>query len=164
MHSAEARDNSVRSGDFALGLVAKIGSCNRLFALQETTYPMQNKIWTCPQCNKQMPPKGAGGHIRKHNRSFDSLKKDWTRRIWLIEERGWKCERCGISEWMSDKVPLEMDHIDGNPGNNVRENLRMLCPNCHSQMPTHAWKNVGKHKGTKRQETMSKYPSYRTRA
>lgn len=63
--------------------------------------------------------------------------------------------------WMSQKIPLELDHIDGHPDHNLKENLRLLCPNCHSQTPTHAGKNVGNHKGTIRQTVMARYSSYR---
>jgi len=60
----------------------------------------------------------------------------------LIKERGYKCERCSISEWMGNPIILELDHIDGNNVNNLKENLRLLCPNCHSQTPTWRGRNV----------------------
>lgn len=47
-----------------------------------------------------------------------------------------KCELCGISKWRGNPLSVELDHIDGNPGNNKLENLQLLCPNCHSQTPT----------------------------
>ena len=43
-----------------------------------------------------------------------------------------KCEYCGLSEWMSQKIPLELHHIDFIHYNNSIENLQLLCSNCHS--------------------------------
>jgi len=52
-----------------------------------------------------------------------------------------KCEACNLSEWNNLPIPLELDHIDGNHFNNNFTNLRILCPNCHAQTPTHRSKN-----------------------
>jgi hypothetical protein len=59
-------------------------------------------------------------------------------RIRLIEEgyKEEKCELCNLTEWNNKKIPLELDHIDGNNSNHLLENLRILCPNCHAQTPT----------------------------
>jgi hypothetical protein len=46
------------------------------------------------------------------------------------------CESCGISSWQGKPISLELDHIDGVRMNNSLDNLRILCPNCHSQTPT----------------------------
>ncbi len=47
------------------------------------------------------------------------------------------CKECGVSKiWNSKPLVLEVDHIDGNWKNDRLENLRFLCPNCHSQQKT----------------------------
>jgi 5-methylcytosine-specific restriction endonuclease McrA len=46
------------------------------------------------------------------------------------------CEECGIKEWNGRRIIFELDHIDGNNKNNSFDNLKILCPNCHSQTPT----------------------------
>ena len=56
----------------------------------------------------------------------------------IKEER---CERCGLNEWLGEKLLMTLDHIDGNNRNNSLENLKILCPNCHSQTPTWCGKN-----------------------
>jgi len=52
------------------------------------------------------------------------------------------CEICGWAELSQDgRVPLELDHINGDHSDNRIENLRILCPNCHSLQPTHRGRN-----------------------
>lgn len=53
-----------------------------------------------------------------------------------------KCEICGWAEHASDgRLPLELDHINGEHSDNRFQNLRVLCPNCHSLQPTHRGAN-----------------------
>lgn len=59
---------------------------------------------------------------------------DWnTIKACLFKEREYRCECCGITEWNNKKIVLQVHHIDGNHNNNTRNNLQILCPNCHSQ-------------------------------
>lgn len=59
----------------------------------------------------------------------------------LIEERGHKCEKCNLSSWLNLPISLELHHIDGDKRNNTRENLELLCPNCHSYTDNYGSKN-----------------------
>lgn len=50
-----------------------------------------------------------------------------------------ECVECGLGpEWNSKPITLQLDHIDGDKFNNTKENLQILCPNCHTQTKTYA--------------------------
>lgn len=57
------------------------------------------------------------------------------------------CHMCKRKEWEYDgtlvPIPLELDHINGDPSNDFPSNLRLLCPNCHALTPTAKGKNKG---------------------
>jgi len=48
------------------------------------------------------------------------------------------CEKCGLSEWLGEPIPIELHHVDGNRFNFDLENLRILCPNCHAKEPNNS--------------------------
>ena len=54
-----------------------------------------------------------------------------------------ECYECGLVTWRDKPLALELDHTNGNKRDNRLENLRMLCPNCHSQTSTYAGRNKG---------------------
>ena len=53
----------------------------------------------------------------------------------------YKCAICGCIEWQGKTLSLELDHINGINNDNRLENLRFLCPNCHSQTTTYGSRN-----------------------
>ena len=56
-----------------------------------------------------------------------------------------KCAECGLGEeWNGQPISLHLDHINGAHNDHRIENLRILCPNCHSQTDTYCGKNAAK--------------------
>jgi len=66
-----------------------------------------------------------------------------TARKYLTETSGVRCEICGRTRWDGHEIPLVLDHIDGNPTNDVLTNLRMICGNCNMLLPTFGGGNKG---------------------
>jgi len=87
--------------------------------------------------------KGKGWNLdgKSHNRIDDIFINGKIRSGGILKKRiiknnliEYKCEKCKNNDvWMEEKIVLELDHIDGDKKNNTIENLRFLCPNCHSQ-------------------------------
>ena len=71
----------------------------------------------------------------KHNRSI------LRRHIIKNELIPYKCSICGLTTWNNKTISLELDHINGINNDNRLENLRFLCPNCHSQTTTYGSRN-----------------------
>ena len=76
---------------------------------------------------------------------------------YLISKYGNKCMECGWDKInpLTGNVPIELEHIDGNSGNNLLGNLSLLCPNCHSLTPTFRALNMGNGRHTR----MNRYKS-----
>ena len=78
------------------------------------------------------------------NSTFQSYKLK--KRLFSAGIKKPECEECGWAKQNSDGyLPLELDHINGDHYDNRLENLRILCPNCHSLKSNHRGRNIGKH-------------------
>lgn len=67
----------------------------------------------------------------------------------LINEKKLRnqCYECDLTSWCNKHIVLQLDHINGKHNDHRIENLRLLCPNCHSQTVNFAGRNKGKYSG-----------------
>jgi hypothetical protein len=73
-------------------------------------------------------------------------------RDYIARDQHHRCAICRLrAEWNGRPLSLVLDHVDGNPDNNRRDNLRLVCPNCDSQLPTYKSRNIGKGRHSRRQ-------------
>lgn len=116
----------------------------------------------CPGCiNKTPSPKRkycshkCSGQAKKYETKLriqmGQVSEPRTLRNYLIEMYGNKCQICGREEWEGKKIPLVLDHINGDSSINTTTNLRMICPNCDAQTPTYKARNKGNGRHWRRQ-------------
>ncbi len=101
---------------------------------------------SCPTCSASHTGEGRFCSRKCYDLSrrsgpFESV--GWElKRARVIDEQCGRCAACGLATWGGEPIPLQIDHEDGDNENDARENLRALCPNCHSVTPTWRGRNV----------------------
>ncbi|MEU4844333.1 HNH endonuclease [Streptomyces gilvosporeus] len=95
-----------------------------------------------PGTNAKRPEDVLVRHSSRHRIATKRLRRA-LREVGVPEH----CARCGVaSEWLGKPMTLELDHISGDWRDNLRENLRLLCPNCHAITST--WCRGGRRRST----------------
>jgi hypothetical protein len=135
-------------------------------------YTDEQVVQKCKEVNsmaellKALDLRIAGGNYNNMRKTLQRLNLDcshWTGSAWntgqrlkdwseynklsslkphLIKERGHQCEKCKITEWQGNPIPLEVEHSNGDRTDNRKENLELLCCNCHALTPTWRGRNA----------------------
>jgi hypothetical protein len=117
------------------------------------------------QCGKPKKPHNkycaacAGDYVYRRIKSVETAKTDEARKRLLIEQRGHRCEDCGLETWKQSPIPLELHHIDGDSDNNRGYNLQLLCRNCHALTDNHKRRNKS---GKRQLERRKRYANGQT--
>jgi len=111
---------------------------------------VRGKIYCNQKCKTEFTYKTNEELLLTGNYRYNKTKfaKDY-----LIEKRGYQCERCKNTEWLGEPIPLELEHKDGDSSNNKLENLELLCPNCHVFTPFYK----GRNKGNSKRQNRTRY-------
>ena len=141
--SAVKKSYSVRNVIKALGLIPAGGNysqINKFIKLYKIDIShFKGKGW-----NKGLSGIGIPRRTLEEILNIDTYFQSYKLKRRLIKEglKKQQCEECNWAKMSEDgRIPLELDHINGNSRDNRLENLRILCPNCHSLKPTHRGRN-----------------------
>ena len=112
----------------------KLDNRNKVFCDQTCKLEYYYKIYIEKWKNHEVDgTRGNHGQLSQHVRKY------------IFEKYNYKCTKCGWSKInpYTNRIPLEVEHIDGNWKNSFEENLDLLCPNCHSLTKTYRGANRG---------------------
>ena len=137
--------NAVRNADsfrqvfVNLGLKPDGGVRNEVKKRRISTEHFKGKGWSKDQkiTRKQVIPDNLL-FVKDCKITRGSIK----RRIISNNLFDYRCQICGIREWLGKRLSLRLDHINGVNNDNRLSNLRFLCPNCDSQSDTFCGRNV----------------------
>lgn len=105
------------------------------------TNHMLGKSWAKGQATESRPRIELADALVENSPygKTSSLKRRLVREGLLVSE----CATCKITDWLGEPLVLHLDHVNGRNNDNRIENLRLLCPNCHSQTDTYCGRNKG---------------------
>lgn len=140
LRDAIGASTSIRQALLILGVEAKGGNYN-VIRKAATLWGIDTSHFTGQgwRSGKTFQPKRSVDQYLDNSYPINSFRL----KNRLIEEGILQpiCSSCNLTRWLTNLIPLELDHIDGDPVNNELTNLRLLCPNCHALTSTYRGKN-----------------------
>ena len=121
----------------------------------------KNELVTCLNCNKKFHPRYSSfsmycsqqccreyksktkyqDYLNNPDKYYGRTNMSWVKK-YILKEQECKCAICkNDNTWNGKSLVFILDHIDGHAYNNSRDNLRLICPNCDSQLDTYKSKN-----------------------
>ena len=100
------------------------------------TSHMLGKAWNIGSGRKGGCPRKTAEQILVYHADGQRQRAVHLRRALVEIGRMYKCDICGVSEWLEKPLILEVEHRDGDFQNDRPDNICFICPNCHSQTPT----------------------------
>ena len=122
-------------------------ACSKI-GLHINTFRKYATLYDCYKTNQS--GKGLKKNISARKFSVDDWNNNENITISRVSLRSWifklkllplECNKCKLNEWLGQKIPLELNHINGKGFYNKKDNIELLCPNCHAQTSNYRGKN-----------------------
>lgn len=126
---------SIDKNYLCLNCKSKLNSTSKKYCSITCQCEYEQKVWE---------EKWFAGEVDGNKNSIWTQVSDRVK-TYLFKKYNNKCSICGLGEVnpYTGRIPLEVEHIDGDPYNSTPENLTLLCPNCHSLTATYRGANRG---------------------
>lgn len=118
-------------------IISYCKNCGKEFIQKSKT-----QKYCCSGCSSKGRSKEKYENYLENSEIYQGQENMRWIKSYILEEQNHKCDICGLVDSWNDKpITFILDHIDGHSNNNKRDNLRLIYPNCDSQLETFKSKN-----------------------